>query len=56
MTLDMTSGSLGLPHYITLIDNMAHNRDVDDMTHEKTRHDSVGTFVLLLVHVKLQCY
>jgi len=28
---------------------MTHNRDVDNMTHDKTRHDNVGTFVLLLV-------
>jgi len=48
MTLCTTSGSLGLPHYITLIDNMAHSRDVDDMTHDTTRHDSACTFVLLL--------
>ena len=49
MTLHMTSGSLGIPRYITLIENMAHSRDVDNMTHEKTRHDSSGTFVPLLV-------
>ena len=34
-------------HYID--SQMANNRDVDDMTHDMTRHDSVGTFVLLLV-------
>ena len=28
---------------------MAHGSDVDDMTHDKTRHDNVGKFVLLLV-------
>ena len=49
MTLHMTNGYLGLPCYIALIDSMAHSRDVDDMTHENTRHDSAGTFVLLLV-------
>ena len=49
MTLHMTSGPLGLPCYITFIDSMAHNRDVDDMIRDKTQHDNVGTFVLLLV-------
>ena len=49
MTPHMTSVSLGLPRYITLIDSMAHSRDVDDMTHDKTRHDNFGAFVLLLV-------
>jgi len=44
VTLCTTSGSLGLPCYITLIDNMAHSREVDDMTW----HDSASTFVLLL--------
>ena len=41
--------SLGLPCYITLINSMAHSRDVDDTTHDRTRHYSAGTFVLLLV-------
>lgn len=49
MTLQITSGSLRLPCYITLIKNMAHNTDLDDTTHDKTRHDSAGTFELLLV-------
>ena len=60
MTLCTTNGSLGLPHYITSIDNMAHSRDVDDidnmahsrdvddMNHDMTRHDNASTFVLLL--------
>ena len=48
MTLCTTSESLGLPRCIPLIDNMAHSWDVDDMTHDTTRHDSAGTFVLLL--------
>ena len=48
MTLCSTSGSLGLPHYIILIDNIAHSRDVGNMTHDLTWHDHVGTFVLLL--------
>lgn len=45
----MTSGYLGIPCYITLINNIAHNSDVDNMTYDKTRHNNVGTFVLLLV-------
>ena len=45
----MTSGSLGVPRYITMIESMAQSRDVDDMTHDKNRHDSAGTFVLLLI-------
>lgn len=49
MTLHTTSGSLGLPRYITLINSMAHNRDVDDMTHDKIQHDSAGTFLLVVV-------
>ena len=49
ITLHTTSGSLGLPCYITLIENMAHNRYVANMTHDKTQHDSVGTFMLMLV-------
>ena len=49
MTLCTTSGSLGIPCYITLIDSMAHSRDVDEMAHDKTQHDSVVTLVLLLV-------
>ena len=44
MTLCITSGSFGLPRYITLIEKISHNRDVGNMT----RHHSVGTFVLLL--------
>jgi len=28
---------------------VAHNRDVDDITHDKTQRDNAGTFVLLLV-------
>ena len=43
----MTSRSLGLPRYITLTNNMDHNGDVDDVTHDTTRHDSTFTFVLL---------
>ena len=46
MTLCTTS--LGLPRYITLTENIAHRRDVDDMTHDMTHHDSASTFVLLL--------
>ena len=50
MTLQITSGSLGLPHYITLIDNcMSHGSEVADMTHDMSRHDSVGVFMLLQV-------
>ena len=49
MTLHMTSGSLGLPHYITLIDCIVHSRDVDDMTHDKNHHDSAVKFMSLLV-------
>ena len=49
MTLHMTSGCLGLQRYITLIDSMAHNRDVDDLSHDKDPHDSAGTFMMLLV-------
>jgi len=49
MTPHTTSVSLGLPRYITLIDRMAHNRDVDNMTHDMAQHDSAGTFVLLSV-------
>jgi len=45
----MTSGCLGLQRYITLIDSMAHNRDVDDLSHDKDPHDSAGTFMMLLV-------
>lgn len=51
MTLRTTSGSHGLPRYITLIDSMANSRYVDDVTHDMTRHDSVGTFMLLLVRM-----
>lgn len=36
MTLHITGRCLGLPRYITLIDNMAHSRDVDNMTHDMT--------------------
>lgn len=48
MTLCTTSGSLRLPRYIILRDSRAHNGDVENMTHDITRHDSAGIFVLLV--------
>jgi len=49
MTIYSTSGPLGLPRYITLIDNIAHSGDVGDMT----RHDL--TWKCWYIHVALEC-
>jgi len=47
MTLQIMSGSLGIPLYITFIDNiMAYSSDVANMT-----HDSSSMFMLLLVYM-----
>jgi len=50
MTLHITCGFLGIPRYITLIYNrMVHSSDVANMTHDRTRHDNAGMFMLQTV-------
>jgi len=49
-------GSLGLPHYITLITtHMSHSSDVAEMNHDMTWHYTTSVYMLMVVSMSSCC-